>query len=159
MFTRNEWKATILGWCGAVPFGALYFYAGLLTAFITPVNAQIFTVDHIARQPLLAVFSTKSASVMVSGMVFIATTPEDAAKEASESIKVDCNNLAAKAHNDAYVYTMLFDVWLTALNNYHWSIGLKPNGDVVYENIKPTEEADRYFRALAHNLSCNIATK
>jgi hypothetical protein len=100
-----------------------------------------------------AIFATEHAAVWPEGVVSILGTPEDAADEAARAVAIDCPALVKQSAPATFVYTVYFSATLTNLD-VSWSVGLKPDGEVVYENITPDPAMRAYFTEFAQQLSC-----
>ena len=108
---------------------------------------------ELLRQRGGAIFSTKHAALWPEGSMSISGMAKVAGDEAADAIAIDCPSLIKSTPKDGSTYTVFLSGNLTNLN-IQWTVAFKPDGEVVYENIKPTPEMAEYFTEFAKRLAC-----
>ena len=127
-----------------------------LTAVPALAHSETYLPAALLVQRTPAIFATAHAAVWPEGTMSIIGAPEQAADEAARAVSVDCPALVKSSQRANTIYTMLLVGKLTSLG-VSWSIGLRPNGGVVYVSIEPVAAMREYFTELAKQLACETA--
>lgn len=133
-----------------------------LALLAAPALAQELKVQDASPRFNMALVSSAQAALLADGTfeLYGGATPEKAAadfpigfdsREFCDSVVYLGNSGIANAGGISAVMMLL----RSNLPDGTWHISLMPDGEVKYDNYRPTPEADAFFKALATRLKCH----